>query len=328
MPSKKVSGAPKPDGSTPAGDWREVTEALDALGESITRAMRCAVENDEYRRRIRELRDGLAYLAIRIGEPSAAAAPQPAAWTAPPAQPPGLDAFRVANEKFRQGAGAWDGPATPGQTAPISVEGTPSWALPAAAAGAAAGGAALGAAPSAVPVPAPAVGGASVWATPAAQPAPSVWAASATPATPSVQAAAAAYVSPFATPAAVPAASVAPAVPATPPAPEDLLNAVRVANERFQAERAAATAAAAAAMPEPAPVTQETSWLGEADEAEVDPFAERGEAPYGEIGEGPGEDEIAAEPPVEEPRAQLFEEEGEDGPGDTPPPSPPSDFTP
>jgi hypothetical protein len=338
MASEKVSGTPTSEEGTPGGDWREVTQALDALGDSITRAMRTAVENDEYRRRIRELRDGLAYLAIRIGEPAegpsdagryrepmrppAAMMPEQSAWAVPPAQPQGLDAFRVANEKFRQGADSWDSPAASAPTAPVPVQGAPSWAAPAAAAGAAAAGVALGAAAaSAVPAPVPVAGGGSVW---SAKPAPSVWSTPATPAPASVQAAAAAYVSPFVTPAAAPAAPVAPAAAATPPAPEDLLGAIRATNERFQAERAAATAAAgAAAAPEPV----QDSEVGEADEGEPAPFAETGEADEEPEAEDDGFEDTF-EVPVEEEHAQLFEETGEDGPGDTPPPSPPSDFTP
>lgn len=314
MASKKASGTPTPEEGTPGGDWREVTQALDALGDSITRAMRTAVENDEYRRRIRELRDGLAYLAVRIGEPAegpsdagryrepmrppAAMMPEQSAWAVPPAQPQGLDAFRVANEKFRQGADSWDSPAASAPTAPI--QGAPSWAAPAA---------------SAVPAPAPVAGGGSVW---SAKPTvSSVWSTPAAPAPMSVQTAAAAYVSPFAIPTAALAAPVTPAAAATPPAPEDLLGAIRATNERFQAERAAATAAAgAAAAPEPAPVA-----------AEPAPFAEVGEADEEPEAEDDGFKDTF-EVPVEEEHAQLFEEMGEDGPGDTPSPSPPSDFTP
>lgn len=321
MAGKKVSGAPTPEKGTPGGDWREVTQALDTLGDSITRAMRTAVENDEYRRRIRELRDGLAYLAIRIGEPAegpsdagryrepmrppAAMMPEQSAWAVPPAQPQGLDAFRVANEKFRQGADSWDSPAASAPTAPI--QGAPSWAAPAA---------------SAAPTPAPVAGGGSVWsAKPAAS---SVWSTPAAPAPVSVQAAAAAYVSPFATSAATPAAPVEPAAAAIPPAPEDLLGAIRATNERFQAERAAATAAASvAAAPEPV----QDSETGEADEAEPAPFAETGGADEAPEAEDDGSEDTP-ETPVEEEHAQLFEEMGEDGPGDTPSPSPSSDSTP
>ena len=335
MAGKKVSGDPTPEGSAPGGDWREVTQALDALGDSITRAMRTAVENDEYRRRIRELRDGLAYLAIRIGEPAEPAGyrepmrpptammPETSAWAVPPAQPQGLDAFRVANEKFRQGAGSWDTPA-PGTPATAPVD--------------AAAGAAMAAA---VPAPAPVPSGGSVWSASAAKPAASsVWSAAPAPAPASVQAAAASYVSPFAAPVAAAAAPAVPAVPVTPPAPEDLLGAIRATNERFQAERAAATAAAAAAAPAPAAVPD---WIqaGEEDEMAPTPFDDAGEPgeatppPIDEAGE-PGEAPEAdadvlhdtSEAPVEEEHPQLFEEMGEDGPGDTPPPSPPSDFTP
>lgn len=116
---------------TPAEDtgaqWRAVTEALNALGDSIARASAAPVADDESRRRMRELSEGLASLAAKLNTAShanaqpavaAPAAVQAPVATAPPSQapisfeaapiatsseaPPSVrDAFLLATEKFR-----------------------------------------------------------------------------------------------------------------------------------------------------------------------------------------------------------------------------------
>jgi len=59
------AGDPGPGES---GPWHDVSEALNSLGETIARATTEVVEDDENRRRMRELSDGLASLARRLGD--------------------------------------------------------------------------------------------------------------------------------------------------------------------------------------------------------------------------------------------------------------------
>lgn len=240
--SDDVRETPGPD--APRDDWREVVEALNALGESIGRATRAAVDDDENRRRLRELRGGLEALALRLGESSGRVAPPEgmrvqeavveAATTAGEAatavaasservvedvRPEMVNAFRQATAKFKQAADTYDKPASGGVPPMAPTPGVPAavlaaaWSAPA---------------PSFAPVPTPAV------------PAPVEPAAGAGDVT----------VMASDTAAAVPVHADEPAAPA--PVADagqlapDLLQAVRATNDRFQAERKAAVEAAAA----------------------------------------------------------------------------------
>jgi len=218
---------------TDAGDWAEVADALNTLGASIARATKAAVDNEENRRRLRELSEGLASLAQKAGESIETAAATPegqrvkavvvqAAETvrevgdkaADHARPHFVSALQAANEKFRKAAEQWEVPVEP---APAAAE----------------------------PVPAPVAG--YVAFADLAEPAPE----SAPTGTPEV----AATVAPEA-PAPEALAPEAPAAPApyvpsrafeATPVSTDKLEAVRIAHERFVAERKAAEEAATAA---------------------------------------------------------------------------------
>lgn len=133
-------------GARPPGDWREVADALNSLGESIARATNAAVDDEENRRRLRELSEGLAALSRRVGEsvadasraPVAAAAARDTAPARPEvrdieqavvqaaeavreagetaaeqARPHVLHAIQLANEKFRHAAEQWEKPPEP-----------------------------------------------------------------------------------------------------------------------------------------------------------------------------------------------------------------------
>lgn len=109
-------------------DWREVADALKNLGEAIDRAGRTPVGEDEHRRRMRELSEGLASLAASIGASAegptvSERAARPVGMTAAPlssaetpsesaAEPPPevLNAIMAANEKFRQAAQRFEHP--------------------------------------------------------------------------------------------------------------------------------------------------------------------------------------------------------------------------
>jgi hypothetical protein len=103
-----------------AAEWRAVTDALNALGDSIARASAAPVDDDESRRRMRELSEGLASLAARLGtaagtpvhSPSAAVPTAPPVVSTPVVEAPPVptsseappsvrDAFLLATEKFR-----------------------------------------------------------------------------------------------------------------------------------------------------------------------------------------------------------------------------------
>jgi hypothetical protein len=202
MSDEPAKESPAGTGDASGGDWREVTEALNALAASVGRATKAAMENEENRRRLQELGDGLASLARKVGESVDAAAATPegrqvkeavvrAAETVRDAgdkaaeqlRPHVLSAVEAANEKFRRAAEQWEKPAEP---AP---------------------------APAAEPVVAPA--GAPTAAT-ANEPEPSP--------------------------------VVAPAAPEFTPVPTGRLEVIRMAHERFLAERKLAEAAAAASL--------------------------------------------------------------------------------
>lgn len=208
-----------------AGDWAEVIEALNSLGSSIGRATKAAVDDDENRRRMRELRDGLESLAARLGESLEGAAASPegqrvkeaataavatvaeaGAQVAEEIRPHVLDAVRAANERFKQAAEQWE------SGAPQSAGVTPQ--------------------------PSPADGGVPGDTAPAQgaePPVPPSTSAAAEPAAPERHDTAPIAVAPEEAP---PAAGLDPAK----------LDAVRSAAERFKSERKAAEEAAAAAV--------------------------------------------------------------------------------
>lgn len=246
---KTVGFAPVPAaGSDPGGDWAQVAEALNTLGASIARATVAAVDNEENRRRLRELSDGLASLARRAGESIETAAASPegeqvraavvhaaetireagdkAAETVREAgdkaqeqlRPHVLSAINSANEKFRQAAAQWEVKPTPVVEPPVE---------PAAETGL-------------VKVPENTT---TLVVTEASTEAPA--------AVTTVAPVGARTAEPTPAPVAAPATeSVATPVPArvfeSVPVSVEKLDAVRVAHERFVAERKAAEAAAAA----------------------------------------------------------------------------------
>lgn len=192
------------------GDWAEVADALNTLGASIARATLAAVDNEENRRRLRELSEGLASLARRAGESVETVAATPegerakavvvqaaesvrevGGQAAEQLRPHFISALQSANEKFRKAAEQWETPEKP-----------------------------------AVEVVEPASAFADL-AEPVSEPAAKAPAAPETP------------------------VAAAPSVPSrtfeTGPVSTDKLDAVRIAHERFVAERKAAEAAAAAA---------------------------------------------------------------------------------
>lgn len=252
-----------PEPGAPREDWREVVEALNALGESIGRATRAAVDDDENRRRLRELRDGLEALALRLGESVEQVAASPegrmvkqavgeAATTVEAAgervveevRPEMANAFRQATAKFKQAADAYDKPAS----APASPV-TPAPGVPAAAPTAAWG------------APAPSV-----------TPAPTI--AVSTPIEPAVSAESVAVPASGAD-----AGQLAPS----------LLEAVRATNDRFQAERKAAVEAAApAAAIEPELVVEPAPELELGAKSEL--AAEPGQDPAPEPAPEPADD--------------------------------------
>jgi len=149
---------PEPAPADASGDWAEVADALNTLGASISRATKAAVDNEENRRRLRELSEGLATLARHAGASIETAAATPeggqvqkvvvqAAETVREAgdkavetvreagdkaaeqlRPHVLSAVQAANEKFRKAAEQWEVPEkpTPEAEGPTTVEATPS----------------------------------------------------------------------------------------------------------------------------------------------------------------------------------------------------------
>jgi hypothetical protein len=133
----------------PPGEWADVVEALNALGDRIERVKSAGGGDDA--QRLRELADGLAALARRIAEPAVPG--QTAAFTRiEPVEPVAaslcvhpepiphefaiedagvpvteelrphvMEALRSVNEKFRQ-AGAWEPlESTPAAAAPVAA---------------------------------------------------------------------------------------------------------------------------------------------------------------------------------------------------------------
>lgn len=119
-------------------EWHEVTEALNALGASITRASATTTTDDENRRHMRELAEGLAALALRLeaaaGAPPFASEPELPGVETPVAQPapreaasPAVDvppamlsAFQVAHQRFRAAEAAARPEAAAATVAPAS----------------------------------------------------------------------------------------------------------------------------------------------------------------------------------------------------------------
>lgn len=133
-------------GQAAPGPWHDVADALGHLGASISRATTEVVADDENRRRMRELSEGLTVLAGRLAEAAGDALDLPVARIADRAaaaideplseaatavsaeveklRPAALDALRIANEKFRA-AGA------EGDAAPAAAAAAPSPFVPA-----------------------------------------------------------------------------------------------------------------------------------------------------------------------------------------------------
>ena len=242
-PAGTRAAAPKrPRGTTAVGDWRDVAEALETLGDTIARATAAAVENEEIRTRLRDLAEGLAALSLRVsaslgeiagsGEVDARPLARPYAPVRHDQfRPQVLDAVSAANEKFRRAAEDWENPTQ--EMAPVAP---------------------VARVAPVVPVRAPIVAGAVApvaFATPNAQ-TPAAFAAAPTIEMPAVSARPAAPVS-------AAAAGLSP----------DKLAAVKAASQRFAAERREAEESAAVVAPPaaPAPAPAEDgieSWLAAA----------------------------------------------------------------
>jgi hypothetical protein len=232
------SGAGVRPGDAASGDWREVAEALNALGESIAHATTAAIDNEENRRRLRELSDGLAALSRRVVETVETAVTTPEAREVGPAAvqaaetvgdvgtqvarqvpPHVLNVIQATNEKFRQAAEQFKTPVPEVPAETVSADTAP-LVLPVGPVGEASGE------PAETDRSLEAEHEVSIhaWLFPEEAGVPIA-------------------------PAAEPATPAPPAAPVTAPETKvSPVDAVRVAHERFQAERKAAEAAAAASV--------------------------------------------------------------------------------